>query len=107
MPHIVAMATIQGRRLFRSELLIVRLLFEGGDYSRAASIRRSMVYYYFASVYLQLQHKLIYIGLWAEFWQQSIAGNVSSEVSHNITLPGFPKFFCGEISHFMVAAKSA
>ena len=38
-----AAATIQGRRLFRSELLVVWLLFEGGDYSRVASIQRNTV----------------------------------------------------------------
>ena len=31
-PHIVAVATIRGRCLFHSELLIVQLLFEGGVY---------------------------------------------------------------------------
>ena len=34
MPHILAVATFRGWRLFCSELLIVRLLFEGGDYSK-------------------------------------------------------------------------
>jgi len=42
-PHIVTAATIRGRRLFCSELLIVQLLFEGGDYSRVASNRRNTV----------------------------------------------------------------
>ena len=36
---LLAAATIRGRRLFGSELPIVRLLFEGGDYSRVATIR--------------------------------------------------------------------
>ena len=36
---IAAATTIQGRCLVRSELLIVQLLFEGGVYSREASIR--------------------------------------------------------------------
>ena len=34
---ILPAATIQGRCLFRSELPIMRLLFKGGDYSRAVS----------------------------------------------------------------------
>ena len=42
LPHIIAMANIRGWHLFHSELLIVWLLFEGGDYSRAASIQRNM-----------------------------------------------------------------
>ena len=33
------MATIRGWRLFCSELQIVRLLFEGSDYLRVASIQ--------------------------------------------------------------------
>ena len=43
-PCLLAAATIQGRRLFVQELRIVRLLFEGGDCSRAAFIRRNTVY---------------------------------------------------------------
>ena len=43
-PCILAAATIWGWRLFHSELPIVWLLFEGGDYSRAASNRRNTVY---------------------------------------------------------------
>ena len=35
---VLAMATIRGQCLFRSELPIVWLLCEGSDYSRAASI---------------------------------------------------------------------
>ena len=35
----LATATIQGWHLFRSKLPVVRLLFEGGDYSRAVTIR--------------------------------------------------------------------
>jgi len=35
----LAMATIQGWHSFHSKLPVVRLLFEGGDYSRAATIR--------------------------------------------------------------------
>ena len=38
-PHILTVATIRGRHLFHSELQIVRLLFEGSDYSRAATIQ--------------------------------------------------------------------
>ena len=38
--HILAAATIRGWRLFCSELPIVRLLFEGSNCLRAASIRR-------------------------------------------------------------------
>ena len=37
--QLVAAATIRERRLFRSALAQVRLLFESGVYSRAASIR--------------------------------------------------------------------
>ena len=37
--RLVAAATIRERRLFRSALAQVRLLFESGVYSRAASIR--------------------------------------------------------------------
>ena len=37
--RLVVVATIQERRLFRSALARVRLLFESGVYSRAASIR--------------------------------------------------------------------
>ena len=44
--HILAAVTIGGRHLFHSELLIVWLLLEGGDYSRAASNRRSTVHTY-------------------------------------------------------------
>ena len=36
-PRILAAVTIGGRRLFCSELLIVWLLLEGGDYARAMS----------------------------------------------------------------------
>ena len=36
-PLIPAAVTIGGQRLFHSELLIVWLLLEGGDYSRAVS----------------------------------------------------------------------
>ena len=39
----VAAASIRGRRLFRSAPQIVRRLFEGGVYSRAASIRGNTV----------------------------------------------------------------
>ena len=42
-PRLVAAVTIQGQHLFRSELRIVRLLFEGGHYLRAVSIRRNTV----------------------------------------------------------------
>ena len=45
-PRILAAATIRGRRLFCSELPIVRLLFKGGDYSRVASIQRNTVAIY-------------------------------------------------------------
>ena len=45
-PHIPTAVTIGGRRLFHSELLIMWLLLEGGDYSRAASNRRSTVHTY-------------------------------------------------------------
>ena len=41
--QIVAAASIRGRRLFRSVPQIVRRLFEGGVYSRAASIRGNTV----------------------------------------------------------------
>ena len=43
---ILAAVTIGGRRLFHSELLIVWLLLEGGDYLRAVSNRRSTVHTY-------------------------------------------------------------
>ena len=49
-PRIPAAVTIGGRRLFHSELLIVWLLLEGGDYSRAVSNRRSTVHTYGAFV---------------------------------------------------------
>ena len=39
-PCIVAADTIRGWGLFSSELLIVRLVFEGGNYSRAVSIQK-------------------------------------------------------------------
>ena len=39
-PCIVAVDTIGGWRLFSSELLIVQLVFEGGNYSRAVSIKK-------------------------------------------------------------------
>ena len=42
--YTIAMATIRGQHLFRSELPIVWLLFEGSDYSRVASIRRNTVF---------------------------------------------------------------
>ena len=41
---ILTTATIRGWRLFPSELPIVRLLFEGGDYLRTASIQRNTIY---------------------------------------------------------------
>ena len=46
-PRTVAAATIRGRRLFCSELLIVWLLFEGGDYSKKYGIQctKQGVYY--------------------------------------------------------------
>ena len=40
-PCILAVATIRGQYLFCSELPIVHLLFEGGNYSRAASVENS------------------------------------------------------------------
>ena len=43
-PHILAEATIREWHLFRLELPIVRLLFEGGNYLRAVTIRRNTVY---------------------------------------------------------------
>ena len=42
--RLVAAATIRERRLFRSALAQVRLLFESGVYSREASIRSYTVY---------------------------------------------------------------
>ena len=42
--QLVAAATIRERRLFRSALAQVRLLFESGVYSRGASIRSYTVY---------------------------------------------------------------
>ena len=42
--RLVAAATIRERRLFRSALAQVRLLFESGVYSRGASIRSYTVY---------------------------------------------------------------
>ena len=42
--RLVAAATIRERRLFRSTLAQVRLLFESAVYSRAASIRSYTVY---------------------------------------------------------------
>ena len=45
-PRILAVVTIGGRRLFHSELLIVWLLLEGGDYASAVSNRRSTVHTY-------------------------------------------------------------
>ena len=42
--RLVAVATIRERRLFRSTLAQVRLLFESGVYSREASIRSYTVY---------------------------------------------------------------
>ena len=44
--QLVAAATIRERRLFRSALAQVRLLFESGVYSRGASIRSYTVYAY-------------------------------------------------------------
>ena len=41
---VLAMATIPGRYLFCSELPIVWLLFESGNYSRVASIQRNTVF---------------------------------------------------------------
>ena len=41
--HTVTAATIRGQDLFSSDLLIVRLLFKGGVYSRAESLRRNTV----------------------------------------------------------------
>ena len=48
-PHLLAVATIRGRLLFRSRAsdcmatIQGQLLFEGGDYSRAVSIQRNTV----------------------------------------------------------------
>ena len=42
--HTCTRVTNRGWRLFRSELRIVQLLFEGGDYLRPASIRRNTVF---------------------------------------------------------------
>ena len=44
--HIPAAVTIGGQRLFHSELLIVWLLLEGGDYVSAVSNRRSTIHTY-------------------------------------------------------------
>ena len=44
--HILAAVTIGGQHLFHSELLIVWLLLEGGDYASAVSNRRSTVHTY-------------------------------------------------------------
>ena len=46
--RLVAAATIQERRLFHSTLAQVRLLFESGIYSRAASIRSYTIYTVYA-----------------------------------------------------------
>ena len=48
--QIVAAASIRGRRLFRSAPQIVRSLFEGGVYSRAASIHGNTVFHYINTV---------------------------------------------------------
>ena len=56
--NIVAAASIRGRRLFRSAPQIVRRLFEGGVYSRAASIRGNTVYGIQAPYQEQLRVKL-------------------------------------------------
>ena len=55
--HILA-ATIQGWRLFCSELPIVRLLFEGSNCLRAASIRRlsGNKYYFCTRKYFTIHH---------------------------------------------------
>ena len=45
-PHIPAAVTVGGWRLFHSELLIVWLLLEGGDYASTVSNRRSIVHTY-------------------------------------------------------------
>ena len=50
----VAAATIRERRLFRSALAQVRLLFESGIYSRAASIRSYTVYMYLREDVVQI-----------------------------------------------------
>ena len=42
-PRIVSAATIQGQRLFHSELLIVRLLFEGGVYSKKYGSHKGLI----------------------------------------------------------------
>ena len=44
MPHILATATIWRGHLFRSELPLVRLLFEGGYYSRMVIIRERWLF---------------------------------------------------------------
>ena len=51
---LVAAATILERRLFRFALAQVRLLFESGVYSRAASIRSYMVYMYLRKDVVQI-----------------------------------------------------
>ena len=70
-PHIlhVAAATIQGWRLFHLELLIVRLLFEGGDYSRAPSNRsntQTVESAYIQSDYI-LVHGMVHLSLLHEW----------------------------------------
>ena len=53
--HTLAMATFQGGRSLHSELLTVRLLFEGGDYSRVMSNRKDTTLLCF-SEYNAVQH---------------------------------------------------
>ena len=45
-PCILAAVTLGGQRLFHSELLIVWLLLEGGDYASAVSNQRHTVHTY-------------------------------------------------------------
>ena len=60
LPHIIATANIWGWHSFLSKLPIEWLLFEGGDYLRAASIQRNMVILFSVNA-------LIWIAIWVAY----------------------------------------
>ena len=77
----LAVATLWERRVFCSGLPIVRLLFEGRDYSSMASIWRNTI---FSSTYEPyLQHKFWYTALqmWQCTWNTTLI-SLSGTVTH-------------------------
>ena len=76
--RLVAAATIRERRLFRSALAQVRLLFESGVYSRGASIRSyTVVPFLFCTCPALFCPCLVACGLHADRETETVGGRVN------------------------------